>query len=245
VRLWIDTDVGTNPDDAIAILLACRHPDVTVVGASTVTDDEHARATVARRLLASQGLDDVPVVAGSGLDPRDVAAAAPDALLAIGPLTTVARLVAWDVWPERVTVMGGIHGRVRHRGAWRETETNFASDPDAAALVVDALDPVIVPLDVTAAVVLTGEERARLDAHVPALQEPLGGWADPVCIHDPVALFTLVDEPFTTVDRHPLRVDERGRLRDDGATTERRVVVAVDRDAAIARMFHLLVGERR
>jgi inosine-uridine nucleoside N-ribohydrolase len=141
--------------------------------------------------------------------------------------------------------MGGIRGRVRHRGAWRETETNFGSDPAAATLVVDALDPVVVPLDVTAAVVLTDEERERLDADVPPLQEPLEQWADAVCIHDPLALFTLVDEPFTTVGRRRLRVDERGRLQDDGATAERRVVVAVDRDAAIARMFHLLVGEHR
>ena len=245
MRLWIDTDVGTNPDDAIAILLACHHPDVTVVGVSTVAGDEDTRAAVARRLLASQGIGDIPVVPGARLDPRDVATVAPDALLAIGPLTTVARLVPHEVWPERVAVMGGIRGRVRHRGAWRETETNFASNPAAAALVVDALDPVIVPLDVTAAVVLTDDERARLDAHVPPLQESLEGWADPVCIHDPVALLTLVDEPFTTVGRQPLRVDERGRLRDDGAAAERRVVVAVDRDTAIARMFHLLVGEHR
>lgn len=245
MRLWIDTDVGTNPDDAIAILLACRHPDVTVVGLSTVGGDEGARAVAARGLLASEGIVDVPIVTGARLERRDVAGATPDALLAIGPLTNVARLVPHGVWPRRVTVMGGIRARVRHRGAWRETETNFGSDPAAAALVVDALDPVVVPLDVTAAVVLTDEERARLHAQVPAFKEVLEHWTDPVCIHDPVALFTLTDEPCTSVGRQRLRVDERGRLRDDDTATERRVVAAVDRDAAIARMFRLLVGEHR
>ena len=28
VRLWIDTDVGDNPDDAVALLVAAAHPDV-------------------------------------------------------------------------------------------------------------------------------------------------------------------------------------------------------------------------
>ena len=35
VRLWIDTDIGDNPDDAVALLCAAAHPDVELVGVST------------------------------------------------------------------------------------------------------------------------------------------------------------------------------------------------------------------
>jgi len=50
VRLWIDTDVGTNPDDAVALLCAAGHRDVDLVGVSTVDGDTEWRAEVARAL---------------------------------------------------------------------------------------------------------------------------------------------------------------------------------------------------
>ena len=42
MRLWIDTDVGTNPDDAVALLCALAHPEVDLVGVSTVGADATA-----------------------------------------------------------------------------------------------------------------------------------------------------------------------------------------------------------
>ena len=52
MRLWIDTDVGTNPDDAVALLCAAGHRDVDLVGVSTVDGDTEWRAEIARSLLA-------------------------------------------------------------------------------------------------------------------------------------------------------------------------------------------------
>jgi inosine-uridine nucleoside N-ribohydrolase len=245
VRLWIDTDVGTNPDDAIALVLACVHPDVTLMGVSTVGGDEEERASVARRLLATAGHDGVPVIAGPELEPGRVADAGSEALLAIGPLTNVARMVERGTVPGRLALMGGVRGRVLHRGEWREVETNFGADPGSAALVVARADPLIVPLDVTADVVLTEHERDRLGVEVPALRDDLARWVAPVCLHDPLALFAVAGEPFISVGRARLRVDERGRLVDASDGAERRVVVAADRDAAIARTFQLVGRERR
>jgi len=67
VRLWIDTDVGTNVDDAVALLAAVAHPAVDLAGVSTVGADPERRAAVAVGLLAGAGVDlgAVTVVAGA------------------------------------------------------------------------------------------------------------------------------------------------------------------------------------
>ena len=57
MRLWIDTDVGTNVDDAVALLVAAAHPSVELVGLSTVGSDPEGRAAVAAGLLAAAGVD--------------------------------------------------------------------------------------------------------------------------------------------------------------------------------------------
>src|SRR5438876_11625580 len=67
VRLWIDTDIGTNVDDAVALLAAVAHPAVELVGVSTVGSDPERRAAVAVGLLAAAGVDlaSVTVCAGA------------------------------------------------------------------------------------------------------------------------------------------------------------------------------------
>ena len=83
MRLWIDTDVGSDPDDAVALLCAAAHPRVDLVGVSTVDGDTEWRAEIARTLV------DARVVAGDEMTAAEVGHTAPDALLAIGPLTNV------------------------------------------------------------------------------------------------------------------------------------------------------------
>ena len=64
-KLIIDTDPGV--DDAFAIALAARSPDVDLLGVTTVFGNVALPATTsnAQRLLALCGRDDVPVAAGS------------------------------------------------------------------------------------------------------------------------------------------------------------------------------------
>jgi inosine-uridine nucleoside N-ribohydrolase len=66
MRVWIDTDIGSDVDDALALAYALRHPDLDVVGVSTVFGDVALRTRIARRLLAEAGSPDVPVVTGLG-----------------------------------------------------------------------------------------------------------------------------------------------------------------------------------
>lgn len=66
-RIILDTDVGTDADDALAIALAAASPELEIMGVTTVHGDAPVRARIARRLLQLAGRDDVPVVAGASL----------------------------------------------------------------------------------------------------------------------------------------------------------------------------------
>src|SRR5919109_375960 len=68
VRLILDTDIGTDVDDALALAFALRHPDIDLVAVTTVADDVVKRAHIARRLLRLAGRDDIEVAPGIGWD---------------------------------------------------------------------------------------------------------------------------------------------------------------------------------
>jgi purine nucleosidase len=60
----LDTDVGTDVDDAFAIAQAARSPHLDLRAVTTVYGDVHLRARMARKLLDLLGCQDVPVAAG-------------------------------------------------------------------------------------------------------------------------------------------------------------------------------------
>lgn len=63
-KVIIDTDVGTDVDDAVAITLALKSPELKVEGITTVYGNTLLRAQIVLKLLKLMGIDDVPVVAG-------------------------------------------------------------------------------------------------------------------------------------------------------------------------------------
>ena len=62
--ILLDTDIGTDIDDAFAVALIARSPELELLGVTTVSGDTHARARLAAKLLWEAGLRHVPVVAG-------------------------------------------------------------------------------------------------------------------------------------------------------------------------------------
>jgi len=253
VRLWIDTDVGTNPDDAVALLCAAGHRDVDLVGVSTVDGDTEWRAEIARTLV------DAPVVSGARLAVRDVADAQAEALLAIGPLENVARLLAAGALPPRVCVMGGVVNPVHHRGAVRDVEHNFASGPAAARAVFGHTPGLLLcPLDVTVRMRPSAADlQAILDA-APVLGPMLDDWRarqraarvtdDEVAVrlHDPLALLALAGEPVVTSEPRPLVVDDEGRVHEDsGRGRAVDVVSDVDVVRAMERIVELVAQSNR
>jgi purine nucleosidase len=65
--VFVDTDIGDDIDDALALALLLCSPELRVVGVSTVFGDTHLRARLAAYLLQTYGYPDVPVAAGQAL----------------------------------------------------------------------------------------------------------------------------------------------------------------------------------
>jgi purine nucleosidase len=76
VRVHLDTDIGSDPDDACALAMLLGRPGVEVVGLTTTVDPGGRRAGYAAYCLDLLGRGDVPVVAGS---PRALSHDAPAA----------------------------------------------------------------------------------------------------------------------------------------------------------------------
>ena len=64
-RIILDTDIGTDVDDAMALSLAAVSPELEIIGVTTVHADAPLRARIARRLLDLLGRVDIPVIAGA------------------------------------------------------------------------------------------------------------------------------------------------------------------------------------
>ncbi len=62
----LDTDIGTDIDDAYALLLALASPEIDLRAVTVVNGDTYLRAAIARSLLRQAGRTDIPVLAGAG-----------------------------------------------------------------------------------------------------------------------------------------------------------------------------------
>ena len=60
----LDTDIGTDIDDAFALALAVASPEIQLRGVTTVSADAYGRALIACRFLDAVGRGGVPVAAG-------------------------------------------------------------------------------------------------------------------------------------------------------------------------------------
>ena len=79
----IDTDIGDDIDDAFALALALRSPEITLCGVTTVFGDTQRRAQLAAHLLHIFGRDEIPIAAGlqTPLQPRHRPSGVPQAVI--------------------------------------------------------------------------------------------------------------------------------------------------------------------
>jgi purine nucleosidase len=72
VPVLLDTDIGTDIDDAYALALIMRSPELELLGVTTVSGDAVARARLAAKLLAIEGgqAARIPVYAGMTTAPQ-------------------------------------------------------------------------------------------------------------------------------------------------------------------------------
>ncbi|MFF2350428.1 nucleoside hydrolase [Kitasatospora sp. NPDC058115] len=186
--LIIDTDIGGEPDDAMALAVAARHlPELALVITTDETGGERARFT--RHFLDLLGRPEVPVTAGRELsatpyfwvrdlipgavppqhdDPAAAVAAVcrrtrgPVRWLGLGPMSNLADVLTGR--PEladrlEVTQMGGA---LSYRDP-TQAQYNFRLDPDAARLALAAARRLrLVTYDVTFAPAIAISAGSRL-----------------------------------------------------------------------------------
>jgi inosine-uridine nucleoside N-ribohydrolase len=63
-KIIIDTDIGDDVDDAFALALAVKSPELQVLGVTTTFGNTEARAKIVDRFLGEVGRADIPVLAG-------------------------------------------------------------------------------------------------------------------------------------------------------------------------------------
>lgn len=185
-----------------------------------------------------------PSRAPDGDDPAGALAAFPGAVVAIGPLTTIAAAIGRGARWRRLVVMGGALGPGNTRSG---AEYNFAADPDAAARVLAAgLHPVLVPLDLARAALATPRRIAALAAPGgigARLQPMLAAYAAQDRRHHGLAgamvadvhAVALLDSPGLYRRRRArLEVDPAGRCRETPTAPALEVAAAVAADALFA-----------
>jgi purine nucleosidase len=69
--LVVDTDIGSDVDDALALALAIRHPEIELRAVTTVSSQPVIRARLVRRLLELAGAAGVDVAAGRSVSGDD------------------------------------------------------------------------------------------------------------------------------------------------------------------------------
>ncbi|HVR72699.1 MAG TPA: nucleoside hydrolase [Planctomycetota bacterium] len=262
----LDTDLAGSFDDAFALALLLSSPEVDLRAVTTVGGDAHTRALVAARFLDACGRRDVPVAAGGpsrarpdiegqlqyGLRPsragpvgnsvvdllQKVVDAAPGAvtILALGPLTNVARLLEErpEVRPRisRIVLMGGSL-RAGYTGRPpAEPEWNIRGDPEAARTVLAAGVPVLVaPLDAAVGLLFTEPLRRRVleggsaaGRELQALYQ-LQDHKDPP-LFDAAAVMLALDERYFQLEEVRIEVDADGSTREVPGTRNARAAVS-------------------
>ena len=63
-KIIIDTDIGDDVDDAFALALAVKSPELEILGVTTTFGDTEARAKIVDRFLGEVGRAGIPVLAG-------------------------------------------------------------------------------------------------------------------------------------------------------------------------------------
>jgi inosine-uridine nucleoside N-ribohydrolase len=257
-------------ENALKVLELAGRSDVPVAagaagplaGELVLAEDAHGKTGLGNLVLPEPSARPVDRPAVDFLAEQLLAAGEPLTVIAVGPLTNIALLLALQ--PEaadrigRLALMGGA---IREGNITPSAEFNIWIDPEAAARVFGAgLDVTMVGLDVTNRCVLTRADAERLHASgaigtaaAEMLDFYLGYYEGAYAhggapIHDALAVAHVVRPDMVTVEHRHVEIELtglcRGRtvvdVRQRTTLPEPNAHVAVDVDAESFRDF--LVG---
>jgi purine nucleosidase len=211
IPIVIDTDVGDDPDDALALTLALASPEVAVRGVTIVSGDVSLRARIATRLLGMAGRSDVSVFLGHG-EPQQMSGAEGVGLFDRpyhGPEATVQTTPAVD-WLLAESRRRPFHlvaiGPLTNVAAAIAEDREFAGRLLGLTVMGGLLDERTMPIAWQRAI----QERGT------------AAWPDYNTMCDPAAALTVAQcgipviwVPLDATMRAPLRAAARGHLASD------------------------------
>lgn len=170
MKLHLDTDIGSNPDDLCALAMVLHWPGAQLVGITTVSEHEGWRVDYAKHALELAGNADVPIAAGGGaaaLDLLEQSISQGAVVVGLGPYTNLASLERRKpgiLSHTRLFLMGGYVQPTPPGYPYygRSQDTNVQSDVDSALFVIQNGGPTFVPLAVTVRCALRREQLPAL-----------------------------------------------------------------------------------
>jgi inosine-uridine nucleoside N-ribohydrolase len=175
--IWIDTDIGTNPDDATALIFALRHPDIDVAGISISGTQQERRRDEALAVLEHCNKD-VQVLLGSEVTSQHMNDAHVHHTIAIGPLTNISRLILDEALLGKLHFMGGAFSAVEYRGNSVTRETNSCKDQEATRITLSQYHNVCISsLDATHRLILDPATRETIESKHPFLKSRYEGYS--------------------------------------------------------------------
>jgi purine nucleosidase/pyrimidine-specific ribonucleoside hydrolase len=90
IKIILDTDIGNDGDDGVALALALRSPELEIVAITTVGGNSRERAMAAKKLAIQAGKPNIPVYPGEvqATSNGSLPSVAPFALGLLNPLET-------------------------------------------------------------------------------------------------------------------------------------------------------------
>ncbi|XP_024961602.1 probable uridine nucleosidase 2 isoform X2 [Cynara cardunculus var. scolymus] len=207
-KIIIDTDPGI--DDAMAIFLALRSPEIKVIGLTTIYGNVYTTLATrnALHLLEFAGRTDIPVAEGSHVS-----------YMAIQLDPAFAKNIG------QIVLLGGafaVNGNVNPAA-----EANIFGDPEAADIVfTSGADVLAVGINVTHQVIMKDDERDKLAQSDGMFAKYLCKILDyyfsyhrdaysmkGVYLHDPTALVAAINPSLMTYTEGVVRVQTTGITR--------------------------------
>lgn len=95
-KILLDTDIGSDIDDAVALAYLLRQPRCELMGITTVSGEPDQRAMLASAILKAAGREDIPIYPG-----------APEAMLGVMPQKKAQQAAKLPNWPHETTFPQG------------------------------------------------------------------------------------------------------------------------------------------
>ena len=262
-KVMFDTDIGGDPDDALALQYLLKEPRCELLGVTTVGKNAAKNAEIAAGLCRSLRREDVKIVPGGPKSPataflsrtiRDNPSEV--TLLATAPFTNVAALFERDPGAvpllKRLVVMGGNLDGTNY-------EWNAFTDVAAAKTVFEGRgvwpppELVLFGAEVTTRLSMSADEGRAFMAKSPDFSfvrndhaEKWYGRCGRLYFHDPIAAVAIFHPEIAAYAMSAIRVDENDRARtrraplDDPSGWRWRVAMSVNDDEFLVKYLDVM-----